>query len=211
MKAKKSFEWEFIGYKGNAFFFDFGNFRFRCALMIQGRQANPSFAQQNIKIVGFHKASRVPNLALYIGIVEIDSQTLDAAVDASKERLKQKKFVYKKDGLRRIKMSDGKGEDPELPEQLEQRQELPEQLEQRQELKQLVQAIKDQQWERENKQQQQLATSGNRSRARKSKQQQQQQKQPTKRTRGPNRVSCTLAMREYIEMVPIVEDSGAAN
>ncbi|KAN0064074.1 hypothetical protein ACQY0O_003238 [Thecaphora frezii] len=97
--AQDNLAWEFIGHQGKAFFFDHGDFRFRCTTVTSSEQLNPSSNKRKFKIIGFHKALVIPTWSLYIGVAELDKKVWREAAKASKERLNNSHFVYEKHGL----------------------------------------------------------------------------------------------------------------
>ncbi|KAN0064261.1 hypothetical protein ACQY0O_003428 [Thecaphora frezii] len=99
MTAQDNLAWEFIGYQEKAFFFDHGDFRFRCTTVPSAQQPNPSPEKRKFKIIGFHKALDAPHWSLFIGVAELDEKVWVAAAKASKKRLEDQNFVHKKHGL----------------------------------------------------------------------------------------------------------------
>ncbi|KAN0063646.1 hypothetical protein ACQY0O_004148 [Thecaphora frezii] len=192
MELEDDLEWESSSPIGNAFFFRLGDFRFRCTKVSLGPQANKLSSLLNFKVVGYHKASRAPDLALYVGIAEIDKLAWTVAEIASRERLSALGIDLKKNGLRQIKMGDGTAENLEHPEQWQQLQELKQAFikkfeekrtmerkarESERKLREREKMIRER---KERKQQREQATPTKRSSARKGKQPQQleQQQQP---------------------------------
>ncbi|KAN0061234.1 hypothetical protein ACQY0O_006976 [Thecaphora frezii] len=87
--AQANLAWEFTGYNSNAFFFDLGDFRFRCTAVLKGQQINLAPKKRNVRIVGFYKALEAPQWSFYIGIAEVDLSVWHTVAEPSSKRLKK--------------------------------------------------------------------------------------------------------------------------
>ncbi|KAN0060182.1 hypothetical protein ACQY0O_007510 [Thecaphora frezii] len=117
MTAEERFEWEPTGYNKLAFFFDLGDFRFRCTMVPHGGKANLSPLKRNFKVVGFTKDPNTPNVYLVAGIATIDKSVWDAAGEVGKKRLEEADFVLETNGLLTTGRSRKKQKQPEQQEQ----------------------------------------------------------------------------------------------
>ncbi|KAN0060543.1 hypothetical protein ACQY0O_006993 [Thecaphora frezii] len=91
--------WEFLSSHGDSFFFDLGDYRFRCAAITRGQHLSSDPVVFNVVVVGTSRYPATSQQYLYVGFANIPRELFRSTKGESSERKYALEKQLKKDGL----------------------------------------------------------------------------------------------------------------